>query len=161
MKFGQPDLSIGLVEHPSMAESGAKCGSCRAPGPAHSCGSCRCIRYCGRACQRAHWAKHKATCKALSAHKASCEVALSVVEPAYWMDKVPEKCDMCEARITEVFYDAATTTGMWANMCPFCFTFGPGAGVLGAGAGQKYEKQASGEFLATNGLQCRLCAGEF
>jgi hypothetical protein len=34
-------------------------------GKVHSCKGCRTARYCGRACQVAHWKQHKRACKAL------------------------------------------------------------------------------------------------
>ena len=39
------------------------CAAC-GKSPARSrCGRCRAVRYCGPACQRAHWKEHKAQCK--------------------------------------------------------------------------------------------------
>jgi hypothetical protein len=35
------------------------------------CSGCRGVRYCGRACQKAHWKQHKAVCKALAAGSAA------------------------------------------------------------------------------------------
>ncbi len=37
------------------------------PGSMHVCAGCRTARYCGAACQRAHWAAHKPVCKVLKA----------------------------------------------------------------------------------------------
>jgi hypothetical protein len=35
------------------------------------CAGCRTARYCDRACQRAHWKRHKSVCQALSAAAAA------------------------------------------------------------------------------------------
>lgn len=68
-----------------------------------------------------------------------------------WMGPVPKKCDTCDTPIDGKFYDAATKMGAWACMCPSCHTLGPGRGLLGPGRGQKYEKQADGKWLKTEG----------
>ncbi len=38
-----------------------------AHGKLKECSTCRSVRYCGRACQKADWPAHKATCKRLQA----------------------------------------------------------------------------------------------
>lgn len=68
----------------------------------------------------------------------------------YWLSKPPAECDTCSTPITTVFYDADTGRG-WACMCPSCQTLGPGLGRVGPGRGQKYEKQADGKWLKTEG----------
>jgi hypothetical protein len=69
----------------------------------------------------------------------------------FWSGPIPTECDTCETPITEIFYDAKTQYGSWANMCPSCHTLGPGLGKLGLGLGQKYEKQITGRFMKTKG----------
>jgi hypothetical protein len=70
----------------------------------------------------------------------------------FWMGPPPAACDTCDTPITTKFYDAATVMGPWANMCPSCFTLGPGRGKLGTGLGQEYTKVAgSCEFKKTGG----------
>lgn len=68
-----------------------------------------------------------------------------------WCGLVPTKCDTCGTPITDTFYDAATSHGPWACMCPSCFTLGPGFGKLGPGFGQQYEKQSDLKFKKTGG----------
>jgi hypothetical protein len=60
-----------------------------------------------------------------------------------WLGDPPQKCDICETQITNKFYDAKTSMGPWANMCPSCFTLGPGLGKLGSGLGQEYTKDGN------------------
>jgi len=64
-----------------------------------------------------------------------------------WLSPVPDRCETCEAPIKSVFYDAKTTMGPWACMCPSCFTFGPGINKLGLGLGQKYTKRSNGKWV--------------
>lgn len=68
----------------------------------------------------------------------------------YWAGSVPA-CDTCDTPIVDKFYDAKTEMGPWANMCPSCFTLGPGLGRLGTGLGQEYTKQPDGRFGKTGG----------
>ena len=58
-----------------------------------------------------------------------------------WLSSPPTHCDTCDKAITTKFYDAKTQMGPWANMCPTCFTLGPGYGKLGQGLGQEYTKK--------------------
>lgn len=46
-------------------------------GSSHKCSACRTARYCSPACQSAHWAQHKTTCKALRAAAAGKKAASS------------------------------------------------------------------------------------
>lgn len=69
----------------------------------------------------------------------------------YWLGPVPEKCDTCGAPIKKVFFDAATSRGSWANMCPKCQAFGPGMDRLGPGRGQRFTLQEDGRWLKTAG----------
>lgn len=43
------------------------CASCSKPAthdePLQQCSRCKSVRYCGSACQRAHWPKHKVMCQ--------------------------------------------------------------------------------------------------
>ena len=68
----------------------------------------------------------------------------------FWMGPIPAACDTCDMEITNKFYDAKTSEGPWANMCPTCFNFGPGLGRLGTGLGQEYTQQAN-KFKKTGG----------
>lgn len=68
-----------------------------------------------------------------------------------WLGGNPTNCDTCDAPIEKRFYDANTTLGAWATMCPTCFTLGPGCGKLGSGFGQQYDLQKSGRFIKTGG----------
>jgi hypothetical protein len=63
----------------------------------------------------------------------------------------PEYCETCDNKIADVFYDAATDTGMWASMCPHCFNFGPGLARLGTGKGQEYTKRTDGKYYKSGG----------
>lgn len=62
----------------------------------------------------------------------------------------PERCDMNACELTVTFFDAATHSGRWANMCPECFRV-YGRGQLGQGLGQKYERQDDGRWLKVEG----------
>ena len=54
-----------------------------------------------------------------------------------WHGTPPERCDRCLEPIKDVFYDARTIWGSWANLCYRCFgDIGVG---LGVGKGQKYS----------------------
>jgi hypothetical protein len=55
------------------------------------------------------------------------------------MLKPPPQCDLCAAKITDTFFDAATKWGQWGYVCPKCFV--QGGMKLGTGYGQKYVKQ--------------------
>lgn len=68
-----------------------------------------------------------------------------------WLSPPPEKCDTCDAPITNMFVDGKTTMGPWGCLCSACFLLGPGIGKLGPGLGQKYEKQPDGKWLKTGG----------
>lgn len=39
------------------------CAYCYKAGPRKTCSRCPQIKYCGEACQKAHWGKHKSVCK--------------------------------------------------------------------------------------------------
>ena len=57
--------------------------------------------------------------------------------PKKWIGSKVDKCDVCNAKITNWWVDGRTIQGYWANMCPVCFeTIGVG---LGIGLGQKYD----------------------
>lgn len=43
------------------------CAACGATGSLKRCAGCRGVRYCGAACQRAHWRQHAAECRRLRA----------------------------------------------------------------------------------------------
>jgi hypothetical protein len=57
-----------------------------------------------------------------------------------WIGKVPGFCEICDGPINDKFYDAATTMGPWALMCPTCFHHGMGIGKTGIGRGQEYTR---------------------
>lgn len=70
-------------------------------------------------------------------------------QPRYWTGPAPVHCDLCNAEITDTFYDAGLPRGPWGFFCNDCFT--QNALKLGTGYGQKYEKQADGKWLKTGG----------
>lgn len=74
-----------------------------------------------------------------------------MAERKTWMGSVPEACDICKTPIDDKFYDAATSVGPWACMCPSCHTLGPGLGRLGPGKGQEYTRAADGKYEKTAG----------
>ena len=43
-----------------------KCATCAKPGARKRCSACRGPWYCSRECQKANWAEHRETCKAMS-----------------------------------------------------------------------------------------------
>ena len=53
------------------------CLTCAAPAPEKTCARCRLARYCGTACQRAHWPEHKKAC----ASSGAGGIAVAVNEP--------------------------------------------------------------------------------
>ena len=55
------------------------------------------------------------------------------------------KCDICGREIEKTLIDGMTQMGPWAVMCPTCHKI-HGVG-LGDGRGQKYVKNAEGEFV--------------
>lgn len=54
-------------------------------------------------------------------------------------------CDICGRKIGKILIDGMTNSGQWAVMCPSCHKF-YGVG-LGTGRGQKYKKDAAGDFV--------------
>jgi len=58
-------------------------------------------------------------------------------------------CDFCGKECEKDLYDAATTWGPWATMCPDCF-FKHG-GSLGTGYGQHYRKNKQGHYMKVAG----------
>ena len=60
-----------------------------------------------------------------------------------WMGST--KCDICGCDITTELVDGMTNMGPWAVMCPKCHRI-HGVG-LGAGRGQKYRRDESGDFV--------------
>lgn len=53
------------------------------------------------------------------------------------MNEYHDKCDLCDAELTDVKYDAATTLGPWGILCRSCMgRYGLG---LGTGRGQEYK----------------------
>jgi hypothetical protein len=66
----------------------------------------------------------------------------------YWTGTSPVVDDFGE-QITAAFVDGKTRHGPWAIMSPASFVL---EGIaLGTGRGQKYEKQADGRWLKTEG----------
>lgn len=77
--------------------------------------------------------------------KGDCDVT----KPHYWMGPPPTNCDVSKKPIVDVFIDGATTLGAWGFLLPEVHArVGRG---LGTGRGQKYEKQADGRWLKTEG----------
>jgi hypothetical protein len=67
----------------------------------------------------------------------------------YWHGPAPNACDCCGIGIHSVFVDGATDRGQWGNLHPTCHErIGRG---LGAGRGQRYEKQVDGRWLRMEG----------
>lgn len=54
-------------------------------------------------------------------------------------------CDLCGRELTTELVDGQTRFGQWAVMCPKCHK-AHGVG-LGQGRGQKYVKDAEGDFV--------------
>lgn len=50
-----------------------------------------------------------------------------------WQGTNPERCDLCNCKITNVFVDGKTSFGPWAIMCMSCHN-----GKYGLGIAQKY-----------------------
>jgi hypothetical protein len=63
-----PQVSVTHL-HDAMAQqrvlrcAGPGCGAAGAGAALKLCTGCEQVRYCGAACQRAHWAQHKAACR--------------------------------------------------------------------------------------------------
>lgn len=54
-----------------------------------------------------------------------------------WSPPAPDRCDICQHRISGSFIDGATSQGLWAIMCINCWrAFGTGFGI---GRGQRYN----------------------
>ena len=52
------------------ADNGSACMGCMHSGQSLSnCAACKCVKYCGRACQRRDWSTHKPVCKIMKAFK--------------------------------------------------------------------------------------------
>ncbi len=54
------------------------CSSCESVTPGFMCSHCRTALYCGRFCQRAHWAAHAPDCRSLSALSVHCLASCSL-----------------------------------------------------------------------------------
>lgn len=70
-------------------------------------------------------------------------------EPVYWLSPLGDTDDF-GVPYENIMYDAKTKQGPWANMTPSSFHLETD-GRLGLGLGQKYEKQADGRWLKTEG----------
>lgn len=55
-----------------------------------------------------------------------------------WESEMPEKCDICDHPLEEVFVDGKTSMGPWAIMCEGCHLMQ--GGELGTGKGQLYSR---------------------
>lgn len=78
----------------------------------------------------------------------------AAVDPVYWKGPVPERCDLCSARIRGVFVDGSAVGDLgnrarWAIMDPACHRK-RGQG-FGPGRAQQFRLQADGRFLKTKG----------
>jgi hypothetical protein len=62
----------------------------------------------------------------------------------------PKTCNLCSRPISDKFYDARTSSGVWANMCFTCF-HSHTDGQLGTGRGQKYKRNDHGHFEKVKG----------
>ena len=72
-----------------------------------------------------------------------------VMVKRYWMGHIGSKDDFGDPIVDE-FIDGKTRMGPWANMSPDSWRrFG--LGRLGTGLGQRYQKQADGRWLKTEG----------
>ena len=58
----EEDIPLGHIPDPTV------CLFCAKPAPEKTCGRCRLARYCGQACQRAHWIEHKKVCSRREGH---------------------------------------------------------------------------------------------
>lgn len=56
------DITPGS-DAPSLDPPAAACANCSKVKTVHKCGRCKLIKYCGRECQAADYARHKAICK--------------------------------------------------------------------------------------------------
>lgn len=56
------------------------------------------------------------------------------------VNKMKDKCDICETNTGNTCYDAKTKMGCWAYMCKSCWQEHRAVRGLGVGIGQKYEK---------------------
>ena len=76
------------------------------------------------------------------------EIKNIIIENKYWLGDVPQKDDFGN-KITNIFIDGATYTGVWAIMAPIYWkSFGVG---LGTGKGQMYKKQSDNKWLKIKG----------
>jgi len=57
-----------------------------------------------------------------------------------------KKCDICQVTPT-VIYDAPTTSGQWAWLCPSCWYKHRKTAKLGTGFGQKWMNEEFGDKL--------------
>jgi hypothetical protein len=69
---------------------------------------------------------------------------------AVWIGDAPKNCDMCNAYITNEFYDTRIVhIGSWGSLCPECFLqYGAG---LGIGSGQHYQLRPDNKFHCVGG----------
>jgi hypothetical protein len=73
--------------------------------------------------------------------------ARNVIAHAVVLVPTPEpfarRCDLCQKKTPQIYFDAVTVSGPWANLCPECFwSFGR---TLGLGQGQLYIRVDSTE----------------
>ena len=70
------------------------CGVTNDTAPLKSCAACRQVCYCGAACQRADWRRHKPECRAsVAAVKALAEAGVT------YLQRKPTKRQMDERRV--------------------------------------------------------------
>jgi hypothetical protein len=60
-----------------------------------------------------------------------------------WSGTPPQKCDTCDAPITNEFSDMKTIYGPWGCLCPTCSLLGPGIG--------RYVREPDGVFYKVEG----------
>lgn len=68
----------------------APCACCTGGDAGSLCSGCRSVSYCNAACQHAHWAAHKAICKAIKA------------DAAQGVSRMGSNCDSCDAVLPHV-----------------------------------------------------------
>jgi hypothetical protein len=71
------------------------------------------------------------------------------MDKVIWRGSEISKCQLCGEEITHAFIDGKMIIGPWAIMCPVCHAIN-GVG-LGTGLGQRYQKEANGEWVKVQG----------
>ena len=69
-------------------------------------------------------------------------------KPKFWVGQEPLNCDACDTEIIDEFSDCRLGS-TWGNFCPRCVK--KYQLVYGKDYGQRYTKQADGEWMKTAG----------